>query len=467
MEINENKPINKLSERNIAVIVFSLFFSWLLAFPFEGQVLYSLLEKYNIYSSDYIFKSIAFHLLGLLSCSFYIKSMKSAKILIITSIVVCLIGTSVFLFKPSFLWNFSLMVSSYTAGASVAAWAYYFKELSIVEERLKMAADGLIFSNVLMVVINIVSVSTLPYAGLIFSMILLSTALFFSIKLPIVAQVQLSTEKKISKISIFKPLLLLCIFIIIATINSGLMYQVINPYFGHLDVIVSWYWALPYIGAIFIMRNISASKRIYMLYVAIAMIGLGFISFLIMNSSWVSYIVIDTLILAAFGIYDLFWWSVIGEMLDYTVNPSRLLGIGLTFNVSGVLAGGMIGGAIFTSSNIKLHSSIIALALAFIILIILPILHNKLSDLLKIKAYSVSVTAKDHKETLYISKLTERENEIVALLLKGRTYKMIADEMYLSENTIKTHIKNIYSKLNVNSKTELIKLINGPLTLKR
>lgn len=467
MEINENKPINKLSERNIAVIVFSLFFSWLLAFPFEGQVLYSLLEKYNIYSSDYIFKSIAFHLLGLLSCSFYIKSMKSAKILIITSIVVCLIGTSVFLFKPSFLWNFSLMVSSYTAGASVAAWAYYFKELSIVEERLKMAADGLIFSNVLMVVINIVSVSTLPYAGLIFSMILLSTALFFSIKLPIVAQVQLSTEKKISKISIFKPLLLLCIFIIIATINSGLMYQVINPYFGHLDVIVSWYWALPYIGAIFIMRNISASKRIYMLYVAIAMIGLGFISFLIMNSSWVSYIVIDTLILAAFGIYDLFWWSVIGEMLDYTVNPSRLLGIGLTFNVSGVLAGGMIGSAIFTSSNIKLHSSIIALALAFIILIILPILHNKLSDLLKIKAYSVSVTAKDHKETLYISQLTERENEIVALLLKGRTYKMIADEMYLSENTIKTHIKNIYSKLNVNSKTELIKLINGPLTLKR
>ncbi|MPN27909.1 Transcriptional regulatory protein DegU [bioreactor metagenome] len=114
-----------------------------------------------------------------------------------------------------------------------------------------------------------------------------------------------------------------------------------------------------------------------------------------------------------------------------------------------------------------MHSSIIALALAFIILIILPILHNKLSDLLKIKAYSVSVTAKDHKETLYISQLTERENEIVALLLKGRTYKMIADEMYLSENTIKTHIKNIYSKLNVNSKTELIKLINGPLTLKR
>lgn len=467
MQINENKPINKLSERNIAVIVFSLFFSWLLAFPFEGQVLYFLLEKYNIYSANFIFKSMASHLLGLLSCSFYIKSMMSAKKLIFTSIVVCLLCTSVFLFKPSFLWNFLLIISSFAAGASVAAWAFYFKELTKVDERLKMAADGLIFSNVLMVVINIISVNSTPYGGLIFSMILLLLALFFSLKLPNASVIQHGDEKVIDRKNIVKPLLLLCVFIFIATINSGLMYQVINPYFAHLDVIVSWYWALPYIGAIFIMRNISAPKRIYMLYVAIAMIGLGFISFLIMNSSWVSYIVIDTLILAAFGIYDLFWWCVIGEMLDYTSNPSRLLGIGLAFNVSGVLAGGMIGSAIFTSSNNKLNSSIIALALAFIILIILPILHNKLSDLLKIQSYSVSVKAKDHKDPLYFSQLTERENEIVVLLLKGRTYKMIADEIYLSENTIKTHIKNIYSKLNVNSKTELIKLINDPLTRKR
>ena len=56
--------------------------------------------------------------------------------------------------------------------------------------------------------------------------------------------------------------------------------------------------------------------------------------------------------------------------------------------------------------------------------------------------------------------LTERENEIVDLLLNGRTYKMIAEELYLSENTVKTHIKNIYSKLNIKSKSELIKMIS-------
>lgn len=55
-------------------------------------------------------------------------------------------------------------------------------------------------------------------------------------------------------------------------------------------------------------------------------------------------------------------------------------------------------------------------------------------------------------------KLTEREKEIMVLLLKGRTYKMIADELFLSENTVKTHIKNIYSKFNIQSKSELIKI---------
>ncbi len=63
-----------------------------------------------------------------------------------------------------------------------------------------------------------------------------------------------------------------------------------------------------------------------------------------------------------------------------------------------------------------------------------------------------------------IGRLTERESEIAALLLKGRTYKMIADELCLSENTVKTHIKNIYSKFNIQSKTELIKLLTGKET---
>ena len=54
--------------------------------------------------------------------------------------------------------------------------------------------------------------------------------------------------------------------------------------------------------------------------------------------------------------------------------------------------------------------------------------------------------------------LTEREKEILALLAKGNSYKMIADECKISYSTVNNHISNIYDKLYVNSATEAISL---------
>lgn len=52
--------------------------------------------------------------------------------------------------------------------------------------------------------------------------------------------------------------------------------------------------------------------------------------------------------------------------------------------------------------------------------------------------------------------LTQRENEVLNLLSQGKSYASIADALCLSVNTIKTHVKNIYEKLQVSSKEELI-----------
>jgi DNA-binding NarL/FixJ family response regulator len=47
--------------------------------------------------------------------------------------------------------------------------------------------------------------------------------------------------------------------------------------------------------------------------------------------------------------------------------------------------------------------------------------------------------------------LTKREVDILNLLVKGKSYKMIAGELALSVETIRSHIKNIYRKLQVHS----------------
>jgi DNA-binding NarL/FixJ family response regulator len=52
--------------------------------------------------------------------------------------------------------------------------------------------------------------------------------------------------------------------------------------------------------------------------------------------------------------------------------------------------------------------------------------------------------------------LSEREKEVLALLVNGYSYKMISAEMYIAIDTVRSHIKKIYEKLHVNSKSEAV-----------
>lgn len=58
--------------------------------------------------------------------------------------------------------------------------------------------------------------------------------------------------------------------------------------------------------------------------------------------------------------------------------------------------------------------------------------------------------------------LSAREKEILTCLVKGMSYKMVADACFISIETVNVHIKNIYKKLHVHSKSEAVaKAIRG------
>jgi len=60
--------------------------------------------------------------------------------------------------------------------------------------------------------------------------------------------------------------------------------------------------------------------------------------------------------------------------------------------------------------------------------------------------------------------LTSREKEVLTSLSKGNSYKLIADEVHISIDTVRSHIRKIYEKLHVHSQTEAIsKAINEKL----
>ena len=58
-------------------------------------------------------------------------------------------------------------------------------------------------------------------------------------------------------------------------------------------------------------------------------------------------------------------------------------------------------------------------------------------------------------------KLSRREEEVLALLAKGRSVPFIAEEFTVSKGTVKTHVRHIYEKLDVHSKQELLDLVEG------
>jgi DNA-binding NarL/FixJ family response regulator len=54
------------------------------------------------------------------------------------------------------------------------------------------------------------------------------------------------------------------------------------------------------------------------------------------------------------------------------------------------------------------------------------------------------------------NRLSNREEEVVGLLLEGKSNKLIASSLSISESKVEFNLKNIYTKHQVNSRTELI-----------
>lgn len=66
---------------------------------------------------------------------------------------------------------------------------------------------------------------------------------------------------------------------------------------------------------------------------------------------------------------------------------------------------------------------------------------------------------KETVESTFNCKLTKQEFKIIEELLKGKSYKIIASDLYISQNTLKYHAKNIYTKLEIKGRSELASMV--------
>ena len=65
------------------------------------------------------------------------------------------------------------------------------------------------------------------------------------------------------------------------------------------------------------------------------------------------------------------------------------------------------------------------------------------------------------KANPHVALLTARENEILQALARGLRYKEISDTFFISMDTVRSHIRKIYEKLQVNSRIEAVNKTTG------
>ena len=57
--------------------------------------------------------------------------------------------------------------------------------------------------------------------------------------------------------------------------------------------------------------------------------------------------------------------------------------------------------------------------------------------------------------------VTDRERQIIGLIIRGETNPSIADRLFISESTVKKHVNNFYRELRITSRWELLKLTDA------
>jgi DNA-binding CsgD family transcriptional regulator len=256
------------------------------------------------------------------------------------------------------------------------------------------------------------------------------------------------------------------------------------PFIGEASPLLINYRYLPYVAVLLIIRHFGERlQRYFLIYMGISLLGLAFVSFALNYQGTASMILTFVLIQAAFASLDLYIWTTLGDLAFIYGTPFKFFGFVLAAMLSSILAGELI-----TIEFLKLGeyprklTALFAAAAIFLTYTVIPWLNELIQkDLYRIFSSDKKFAAVarydedaamengmgqspfDLAVNLLLpgQKLTPREMEIVALLLKGLINKEIAAQLMISENTLKTHLRNIYKKFAVLQKRELLSKVFG------
>lgn len=452
-----------------------LFFGWLLFFPFHGPAVLAWEEAVPAYLnySTYFAVSHAFSFL-LLGVVLPVKINWQKAMPWCASF--CLFLTLFFVLPVvsgnQVLINILFVLMGVASAAYILGWILPYSLFLNGPHRTSFMALVIIKSNVIYLLFNLAT-GFLPV-----EMIMIGLAI------PLIGAAVASA--RIDKINPAVPiprphdnqkfsaafLVLLCLFVFGVFLSGGLMYSIIHPTFSSFADVSLIFRSAPYILVlILLLWKATRSNDQFIVYLGISLLGLSYVFFALLADSFAGYLITESLIQSAFAILDLFLWVLLADFALFYGHPYRVFGWGLFANVGAVVAGGFVGVYLWQLGDIYIFfTALIAMGAIFLSLVVVPPLFKGMEE----RSVSPEEAKKENGETDWeeileqmveqvpgTQPLTPREKEIAKLLLQGNTNKEIASFLFISDNTLKTHIRNVYRKLEVSQKRELLSMALG------
>jgi DNA-binding CsgD family transcriptional regulator len=442
----KSKIFNDYNKNYIFIILsYGFFLGWMLSFPYNGPI-YEYISYWYNFSGEYY--PLAYIGVPIVFLVFFgvIKSRETyPKRLTIYSLVVCFAGNLLLFFGVTY-WYIIFTFMGIASVLFVIGWSYFFTISVSYKDKIKVMGFTIVLGNLVLYLINImVKLGFETYA---------MNSLLVVLSLSLLASNFLTFEKSYdyafdTSKNIKKLIILIAAILFLINVNDGLSSKLIEPLFMEIEEHIIFYKRIPYIMAIIVLVVFSDKlSHLSSFYIAIFLLGMSNVALMVLGINELGFYVNETMLQWGLGIGDLFIWTVIGHVGHLYGRPYKITSFALISLLTSVFLGRILGIIFSSSPDGGLYTIAVSFTTVFVTILIIPNLFDTIDrEVVKIK--------EENKFEKKVNTLTEREIEIYNLLIKGKKNHEIAEELYITDNTLKTHLRNIYKKLNVAGKKEL------------
>ena len=441
-----------------SIMYISIFFSWLLFIPFFGPGQYLLTTVVQA-SNVFIFA----HIIGMLHCGWqYVWGKNETILRIVPKTAVLLIPISMltaFLFESSVVDLSAFLVMGYASSWFIIRWAWWLSQPDYSRQRGLLMGIVIAATNILLFVYTRLLYFENSALVILVCSILSTAGAFLITTLPTVARSDSDTNIKEAL-----PPWHLLIFAVFAFSGGGFLYAVVYTveleFPSHLRSLTIFVYIIAVVVFGYLADKFS---RVILLPSLFTVMGIGFVLLIINDGSVVIHRFLKSSILIGLGCADLYYWLTLASH-GRRENIPFVFAVGLSFHLVVIVLTTVITECFLIDysswfSPIGIIGTITMFLGILFSFWIYKVYYVDAEKSVQGEAVSALLVNPLEDEIVEKFKLTPREKEITLLLLQGYSYPQISEQLFISLNTVKYHVRNILRKADVSNRHELIKLI--------